>query len=79
MQRKIEATQDLSEVPVAQRRKLAKPLEYYARKYANRDEAIAQAYASGGYGMKEIGEHFSLHYSRVSRILAELRLADGKI
>ena len=78
MRRKIEATQDLSEVPAAQRRKLAKPLEYYAKKHADRDEAIVQAYASGGYGMKAIGDHFGLHYSRVSRILAERRLAKGK-
>ena len=78
MRRKIEATQDLSEVPAAQRRKLAKPLEYYAKKHADRNEAIAQAYASGGYGMKAIGDHFGLHYSRVSRILAERRLAKGK-
>ncbi len=26
------------------------------------------AYASGGYSMKDIGEHFELHYSRISRI-----------
>ena len=31
----------------------------------------------GAYGMKEIGDHFGLPYSRVSRILAELRLAKG--
>ena len=78
MQRKIEATQDLSEVPAAQRRSMVKPLEYYAKKQVYRDEAIAQAYASGGYGMKEIGDHFGLHYSRVSRILAEQRRAKGK-
>ena len=28
--------------------------------------------------MKEIGGHFRLYYSRVSRILTELRLAKGK-
>ena len=31
------------------------------------------AYDSGGYGMKEIGEHFGLHYSRVSRIISGQR------
>lgn len=70
MQRKAETAQDLSEVPAAQRRQMPKSLDHYARKYAERDEAIEQAYASGGYGMKEIGDHFGLHYSRVSRILA---------
>jgi hypothetical protein len=77
MQRKVEVAQDLSEVPAAQRRRMAKPLEHYARKYADRDEAIEQAYASGGYGMKAIGDHFGLHYSRVSRILAGRRKAKG--
>ena len=78
MQHKLEAGQDLSEVPAAQRRPLTKPLEYYARKHTDRDEAIEQAYASGGYGMKEIGSHFGLHYSRVSRILAEREKAKRK-
>lgn len=36
------------------------------------------AYASGGYGMKRIGEHFGLHYSRVSRIINEWDKANGK-
>ncbi len=37
------------------------------------------AYDSGGYGMKEIGEHFGLHYSRVSRIVSGQRKAKGGI
>lgn len=78
MRRKLDADQDLSEIPSAQRRKLPKALAYYARKYQNRDEAIAQAYASGGYGMKDIGEHFGLHYSRVSRIIGGREKAKGK-
>ena len=53
MQRQLASDRDLSEVPAAQRRKSAKPLEHYARKFADRDTAIVQAYASGGYGMKE--------------------------
>lgn len=78
MQCKTEAVKDLSEVSAAQRRKIPKPLECYARKYPDRDEAIDQAYASGGYGMKEIGAHFGLHYSRVSRIIGGRGEAKGK-
>jgi DNA-binding MarR family transcriptional regulator len=37
-----------------------------------RDEAIAAAYASGGYTMKAIGKHFGLHYSQVSRIVRRM-------
>lgn len=52
MQRKLDVAQDLSEVPSAQRRQMPKALTHYERKYPDRDEAIAQAYASGGYGLK---------------------------
>ena len=43
MQRKDNAKQDLREIPAAQRRKMPKPLEYYAKKYPDRDVAIRQA------------------------------------
>ncbi|MCP4324967.1 MAG: addiction module toxin RelE, partial [Alteromonadales bacterium] len=29
------------------------------------------AYKSGGYTLRQIGDHFKLHYSRVSRIVAK--------
>ena len=31
--------------------------------------AIAKAYASGGFSLREIGDYFGLHYSRVSQII----------
>lgn len=70
---------DLSEIPATQRRGRVESLEYYRERYASRDEAIAVAYASGGYSMKEIGSFFALHYSRVSRIVSQQRdQAKGK-
>ena len=75
MQAKKTDNEDLSEVPLGQRRTVAKPLEHYATRSETRDEAIANAYNSGAYGMKEIGDHFGLHYSRVSRIIANQRKA----
>ncbi|MBF0470975.1 MAG: transposase [Gammaproteobacteria bacterium] len=44
-------------------------LSKYEKRAANRNEAIVMAYTSGGYRLHEIGEHFSLHYSTVSRIV----------
>lgn len=73
MQRKIEADADLSEIPKAQRRSLPRPIEYYESRAKERDEAIIAAYASGGYTLKDLGEYFHLHYSRVSRIVAEAK------
>ena len=69
MQCKILPDKDLSEIVLSQKRPMAKELLHYEKKYIKRDEAIAKAYASGGYSMKEIGKHFRLHYSRVSRII----------
>ncbi|MBI5891514.1 MAG: transposase [Nitrosomonadales bacterium] len=75
MQAKQPAKEDLSEIPLGQRRAMAKPLEHYAARSKERDEAIVNAYHSGAYCMKEIGDHFGLHYSRVSRIIANRRKA----
>ena len=78
LQTRMEQGKDLSEIPMAQRRKPAKALAYYEQKHRERDEAIVQAYQSGGYSLKAIGEHFGLHYSRVSRIVAVAEKATGK-
>ena len=69
MQRKIPPEATLSEVPASQRRQVAKSLAYYEKRYGDRNTAIIKAYESGAYSMKEIGEYFRLHYSRISRIV----------
>jgi hypothetical protein len=73
MQKRIDDADRLLEIPSAQRRPLAKPLDYYVKITASRNEAIVKAHASGGYSMKTIGEYFGLHYSRVSRIISEAK------
>jgi REP element-mobilizing transposase RayT len=57
----------LREVPRAQRRALAEPLASFARRYPERGEAMAQAFATGVYTMQEIAAFFGVHYSTVSR------------
>ena len=69
---------DLSEIPLAQRRTAVKSLSEYADESTSRNMAIYEAYSSGGYSMKEVGDYFGLHYSRVSRILKGMK-AKGKI
>lgn len=63
---------DLKEVPRMQRRPAAKPLEWYEQAYEVRDEAIAQAYFSGDYTMKQIASWFNVHYSTVSRAIKKI-------
>lgn len=78
MQAKLDGGKDLREIPARQRRPLAKPLHHYAANATTRDEAITAAYASGGYSMKEIGDHFGLHYSYVSKIISRATEEKGK-
>ena len=67
---KLDLEQSLEDVPKLQRRAPAKSLASYEQKFDDRNTAICQAYASGGYSLKEVGEYFGLHYSRVSRIIS---------
>ena len=69
MQEKMDELSDLSEIPIAQRRPISKPLIEYEQLSTNRNETIYKAYSSGGYTLKEVGEHFGLHYSTVSGII----------
>lgn len=62
---------DLAEVPLKQRRPIAKSLSAYQQESSTRDEAIRNAYLSGCYTQKQIGEHFGIHYSLVSRIISK--------
>jgi REP element-mobilizing transposase RayT len=77
LQRTINQDRRLREIPAIQRRPLPKPLAQIAEEH-ERDEAILRAYASGGYSLQEIGDHFDLHYSRVSRIVKKRRMAKDK-
>ena len=75
MQHKVPNALDLREVPQAKRRPVPLSLPEYDRRHADRDQAIKAAYASGGYTMKEIGDYFGLHQSRISKII---RAAAGR-
>ena len=73
MQLLIDTGNELSEIPTAQVRPAPMTLAHYESAGIDRDDAIANAYASGGYSMKSIGEYFGLHYSRISRIIKKAK------
>ena len=58
---------ELSEIPRLQRRAVSKPLEWYVRNVEDSRKAMALAYGTGDYTMKEIAEAFGVHYATVSR------------
>ena len=63
----IDRKRPLQEIPQRQRRALAKPLDYYASRYPDRDRALAAAYRTGTYSMQAIAEHFGVSRMTVSR------------
>ncbi|MEF8731221.1 MAG: transposase [Candidatus Accumulibacter meliphilus] len=77
MRQKVPKDRDLRELPHAKGRAPAQPLAHYARSYPGRDEAIAAAFASGGYTLKDIGDYFGLHYSPISKIVRAQSHARG--
>ncbi|WP_207162408.1 hypothetical protein [Thiocapsa imhoffii] len=64
----------LREIPRAQRRALAEPLAGFARRYPDRGEAMARAFATGVYTMQEVAAFFRVHYSTVSRAVRRFRV-----
>ena len=69
LQKKLDHTQDLSEIPRAQRRPLAKPLQYYGSRYKDKKRGMVDAFSTGDYTMKAIADYFKVHYSTVSRAI----------
>ncbi|MGD8910099.1 MAG: transposase [Chromatiales bacterium] len=65
----IDKDKELDEIPSSQRRPVAMTLADYQNSCSNRNMAIVEAYRNGGYTLKDIGQHFGLHYSTVSGII----------
>ncbi len=69
MQSLVDGEKELSEIPSSQRRPEPKSLKEYEVACQDRNASILTAYRSGGYTLKEIGDHFELHYSTVSGLI----------
>ncbi|WP_428033655.1 REP-associated tyrosine transposase [Amphritea sp.] len=67
VQCQLKPDQSLEEIPRLQKSGPLKALSYYAKKFPDRNEAMIKAYQSQHYTLKEIGEHFGISYSTVSR------------
>ena len=70
-QKLISEKQDLDDIPAIQKRAMPKPISYYQKKYKNKNQAITQAFLSGGHTLKEIGVYYGKHYTTISRIVKQ--------
>ncbi len=68
VQRYIDKEKNITEIPKVQRSAL---IQQYVSSSDSKEIAIARAYLSGDYTLKQLADHFSLHYSTVSRIVKD--------
>jgi REP element-mobilizing transposase RayT len=69
MNAKIDASRPLKEIPLRQRRSVAKSLTHFSTNYVDRDQALAEAYRTGAYSMQAIADHFGVGRMTVSRAI----------
>ncbi|WP_062118234.1 transposase [Collimonas pratensis] len=63
---------EIPEIPRVQRRPEAQPLSFYSEREHEAPQAMAAAFATGNYTLREIAEHFGVHYSTVSRAIKKI-------
>jgi len=76
MQCKLDPEQSLKDILKLQKQSVKKPLDYFKKRYAERNMAMAKAYLSGHYTLETVGVHFGVSYATVSRAVKK---ADLKI
>jgi len=67
MQQSILFNSNLDEVPSVQHRPMTKPVDHYLNHFKNPKEGMARAHLEGRHTLKEVAQHFEVHYSTVSR------------
>ena len=73
---KVDSDNASDEIPARQRRPVCRPIADYEKQSQTRNEAICLAYQSGQYSLKDLGDYFDLHYSRISRIVKQSEAKD---
>ena len=72
----VKSVNQLREFSKTQKRTLVMTLAEYENQYVTRSEAMANAYYSGAYTMREIAEYFGIHYMTVSRAVKQFEDRD---
>ncbi|HLF96201.1 MAG TPA: transposase [Methylococcaceae bacterium] len=76
--RKAEGQENVN-VPRAQRRPPAPPLQAIASAHESREAAMAAAHASGEYSYQQIANFFGVHFTTVGRVVRAARKGDGAL
>jgi hypothetical protein len=69
----VKLSGDLLEIPFKQHSITPLSLGQYSVQSKDKYDVIFNAYRSGGYTQKQIGDYFGLHYSQISRIITKYK------
>ena len=69
MQALIQKGKDNVQIPLAQRRAMPPPLAEIAKRAPDRNAAIVEAHATGGYSYQQIADYFGVHFTTAGRIV----------
>jgi len=72
MRVKIDTQKSLEDIPKYYKQAPSKPLKWFSQHYADEKIAMAEAYLSGHYTLKEVGLYFDTSYATVSRAVKNL-------
>jgi len=75
-ERILDSASETGEISLPQRKVLQRTLREFRSDYLGRDEAMARAYRSGAFTMKEIGVFFGVHYMTVSRAVKKFEASN---
>ncbi|NOZ53116.1 MAG: hypothetical protein GXP08_08240 [Gammaproteobacteria bacterium] len=64
----------MDDIPKPQKQLPPKPLKFYKQKYINKKQTMAEAYMSGHYTLKMIGDYFSVGKSTMNRALRQFNV-----
>ncbi len=71
MQAHLQSGKDDVQIPLAQRRPPPPPLAEIERHAQDRNSAIVEAYATGGYSYQQLADYFGVHFTTIGRIVRD--------
>jgi len=57
------------QIPKVQKQAKTKPIAFYEKAAASRNDAILKAYVSGAYSYQELGDYFGLHFTTIGKVI----------
>lgn len=69
VQKYLTDQRDDLQIPKVHKHSKPRPIAYYEKVASNRNSAILDAYACGGYSYQDLGDYFGLHFTTIGKVI----------